>query len=107
MTSPPIKRRRGCFFYGCLTSSILMLVVLAGLMLGYLAIRNGFTDTKPMPLPEVKMSATEMDQVRHRVDTFRDEIRSGHSPTPLSLTGDELNALIATDPNLQPLKGKL
>src|ERR1700704_1168109 len=106
MTSPPIKRRRGCLFYGCLTSSILMLVILAGLMLGYLAIRNGLTDTKPIPLAAGNLHSAEMDQVRHRVDIFRDEIRSGHSPTPLSLTGDELNALIATDPNLQPLKGK-
>src|SRR5882672_8994681 len=103
----PIKRRRGCLFYGCLTSCILVLVVLAGLLLGYLKILNSFTDTKPIALPSVDMSDSDMQQVRHRVDTFRDDIRSARPTQPLSLTGNELNALIATDPNLQPLKGKL
>src|SRR4029077_9461090 len=103
----PVKRRRGCFFYGCLTSSILLLVVLAGLLLGYLKILNSFTDTKPAPLPTVNMSPADMEQVRRRVDTFRDNVRSARSTPPLTLSSDELNALIATDPNLQALKGKI
>jgi hypothetical protein len=104
---PPVKRRRGCLFYGCLTSSILALVVLAGLLLGYLKILNTFTDTKPMALPTVNMTEAEMAQVRQRVDTFSQDIRSGRSPNPLTLSGDELNALILTDPNLGKLKGQL
>ena len=107
MTDQPVKRRRGCLFYGCLTSSILVLVVLAGLLLGYLKILNSFTDTKPMPLPTVNMSDAEMAQVRQRVDAFSQDIRSGRAPSPLELSGDELNALILTDPNLKTLKGQL
>jgi len=107
MTEQPVKRRRGCLFYGCLTSCILVLVVLAGLLLGYLKILNGFTDTKPMPLPTVNMSDAEIAQVRQRVDAFSQDIRSGRSPDPLTLSGDELNALILTDPNLGKLKGQL
>lgn len=104
---PPVKRRRGCFFYGCLTSSILALVVLAGLLLGYLKILNTFTDTKPMALPAVNMSEAEIAQVRQRVDAFSQDIRSGRAPKPLELSGDELDALILTDPNLGKLKGQL
>lgn len=107
MTDQPIKRRRGCFFYGCLTSSILLLVILAGLLLGYLKILNSFTDTKPAPLPTVNMSDSEMAEVRRRVDTFSQDIRSGKSPAPLTLSSDELNALILTDQNLKALKGEL
>jgi hypothetical protein len=107
MTDQPIKRRRGCFFYGCLTSCILVLVVLAGLLLGYLKILNSFTDTKPLPLPTVNMSDAQMAQVRQRVDAFSQDIRSGRTPNPLELSGDELNALILTDPNLGTLKGQL
>jgi hypothetical protein len=107
MTEQPVKRRRGCLFYGCLTSSILVLVVLAGLLLGYLKILNSFTDTKPMPLPTVNMSDAEMAQVRQRVDAFSQDIRSGRNPNPLTLSSDELNALILTDPNLGKLKGQL
>jgi hypothetical protein len=103
----PIKRRRGCLFYGCLTSCILVLVVLAGLILGYLKILNSFTDTKPTALPTVDMSDAEMQQVRQRVDSFRNDVRSAHPTQPLSLSANELNALIATDPNLKALKGKV
>jgi len=102
----PIKRRRGCLFYGCLTSCILVLVVLAGLILGYLKILNSFTDTKPTALPTVDMSDADMQQVRQRVDTFRNDVRSAHATQPLSLSANEINALIATDPNLKALKAK-
>lgn len=107
MTDQPVKRRRGCFFYGCLTSSILLLVVLAGLLLGYLKILNSFTDTKPAPLPSVNLSDSDMAEVRRRVDAFSQDIRSGKSPAPLTLSSDELNALILTDQNLKALKGEL
>jgi hypothetical protein len=103
----PIKRRRGCLFYGCLTSCILVLVVLAGLILGYLKILNSFTDTKPATLPTVDMSDADMQQVRQRVDTFRNDVRTAHPTQPLSLSANEINALIATDPNMKALKGKV
>src|SRR5215468_5409734 len=102
----PIKRRRGCLFYGCLTSCILVLVVLAGLILGYLKILNAF-DTKPAALPTVDMSDADMQQVRQRVDTFRSDVRSAHPTQPLTLSANEINALIATDPNMKALKGKV
>jgi len=106
-TDQPVKRRRGCLFYGCLTSCILVLVVLAGLILGYLKILNSFTDLKPTALPTVDMSDAEKQQVRQRVDAFRNDVRSAHPTQPLSLTANEINALIATDPNLKALNGKL
>jgi hypothetical protein len=102
----PIKRRRGCLFYGCLTSCILALVVLALPVLIYLKILNAF-DTKPIALPTVDLSDSDMQQVRQRVDAFRNDVRSAHPTQPLSLSANEINALIATDPNLKALKGKV
>src|SRR5260370_8823865 len=99
----PINRRRGCLFYGCLTSCILVLVVLAGLILGYLKILNSFTDTKPIALPTVDMSDADMQQVRQRVDAFRNDVRSAHPTHPLYLSPNTTNALIATDPNIKTL----
>src|ERR1051326_5969550 len=107
MNEQPVKRRRGCFFSGCLTCTTLLLVVLAGLVLGYLKILNSFPDTKPAPLPTVNMTDSEMAQVRRRVDTFSQDIRSARTPGPLTLSSDELNALILTDQNLKTLKGEL
>src|SRR5262245_10020696 len=106
-TDQPVKRRRGCLFYGCLTSCILVLVVLTGLILGYLKILNSFTDKNPTTLPTVDMSEADKQQVRQRVDAFRNDVRSAHQTQPLALTGNEINALIETDPNLKALKGKV
>lgn len=100
------KRRRGCLFYGCLISSILALVILTAPVLVYLKILNMF-DTKPAALPTLDMSDADMQQVRQRVDAFRNDVRSAHSTQPLSLSANEINALIATDPNLKALKGKV
>src|SRR5437660_3989762 len=105
-TNQPVKRRRGCFFYGCLTSSILALVILALPVLIYLKILNMF-DTKPAALPTLDMSDADMQQVRQRVDTFRNDVRSAHPTQPLTLSANEINALIATDPSLKALKGKV
>jgi len=85
-------------------------MLLAGALAGFHLFKktlNDFTDTSPVTLPTVKMSPDEMAQVRRRVDEFRTAVRGGLSTPPLTLTADEINALIATDPDLQALKGKL
>jgi hypothetical protein len=48
-----------------------------------------------------------MFQLKDRVDTFRDAVKAGEATEPLELTGDELNALIATDPAFASLKNHL
>jgi hypothetical protein len=85
-------------------------MLLAGALAGFRIFKktlNDFTDTSPVTLPTVKMSPDEMAQVRRRVDEFRTAVRGGLPAPPLTLTSDEINALIATDPDLQALKGKL
>jgi hypothetical protein len=85
-------------------------MLLAGALAGFHLFKktlNDFTDTSPVTLPTVKMSPDEMAQVRRRVDEFRTAVRGGLPAPPLALTADEINALIATDPDLQALKGKL
>src|SRR5207244_677439 len=49
----------------------------------------------------------EVQQRRRQLEACRESVRAGRSTAPLALTSDEINALIATDPDLQPLKGKL
>ena len=110
MTNEPNKARRGCLFYGCLTSGILLLVVVIAVLaaLSYAKkLLNTYTDTQPMPLPTVQMSSAEMDAVRQRIDTFHQNVRQHREAQPLVLTGDDINALIATDPDLKSLKGKV
>ena len=56
---PPIRKGRGCFFYGCLTSLVLLLVVFLLALFTVRWIRNeinAYTDTAPMTLPKVEMA---------------------------------------------------
>src|SRR5262249_9073466 len=106
----PAKRRRGCLFYGCIGGLVLMLMLVVGLLIGLRYARkliNDFTDTQPMPLPTVQMSREQIDQLQQRIETFRTTVKASQPVDPLTLTSDEINALIATDPDLQVLKGKL
>src|SRR6266404_3546892 len=104
------KARRGCFFYGCLTGVTLLLIVLAGFLAGYRYARkmfNDFTDSKPLPLPTVQLSQPQLDELQQRIERFREAVRQRQPAAPLALTANEINALIATDPDLKELKGKL
>jgi hypothetical protein len=88
---------------------MLLLIVIAGLI-GVRSLKKmftEFTDTAPLPTPAVNLSAEEVAQLRKRVDVFRDSVRAKTPTEPLVLTADEINALVANDPDLQPLKGKL
>lgn len=104
------RKRRGCLFYGCLTSLILFLVIC---LMGVLAVRwirnqiSGFTDNAPMTLPKVEMAETEYKALDQRVKTFGDALEQGKSTEPLVLTERELNALLAGKPNMKTLADKV
>ena len=51
VTDPAAKPRRGCFFYGCITGLVLLVLVLGALMVGLHYVKkivNQFTDSQPM-----------------------------------------------------------
>ena len=115
ITPPPqATRRRGCFFYGCIT--VLVVAVLLGIA-GFFAVRYGlskfaafvtqYTETSPGTLPSVQASPAEYAELNKRVTAFNDALATRKAAPPLVLTGDEINALIANDPAWKQLKGKL
>src|SRR5437667_10696923 len=83
-------KRRGCFFYGCIT--VLVLTVLVGIA-GIFVIRYGlnkftafveqYTETTPMTLPTVQMSATSYQQLDKRVTAFADAVNARKATPPL------------------------
>jgi hypothetical protein len=104
------KPRKDIFKYGCLAGLVLLLMIVLGGLFGlYYAKKmfKDFTDSKPAVLPEVRMSRAEIQKIQQRIDNFRQAVRMGKPTEPLKLTSDEINALIATDPDLSALKGKL
>lgn len=93
MDSAP--RKRGCFFYGCLT--LVLLLVLVGAAVGILLyISLQVTSEAPRPLPEFQLRPGQEEEVRRRVAEFE---RAGRAagPVSLELTADDLNALITGD----------
>ena len=81
--------------------------MLAGFLAGYRYARkmfNDFTDSKPLPLPTVQLSQPQLDELQQRIERFREAVRQRQPAAPLALTANEINALIATDPDLKELK---
>ena len=110
MTEHPPKRRRGCFFYGCITSLVLLVLAIAALLLGWHLVKkavNQYTDSKPMELPTVQMSQQEISRLRQRFETFQAAMREQRPVPPLTLNGDDINALIAHGPQQQGLQDKV
>jgi len=107
-------KRRGCFFYGCVT--VLVLTVLVGIA-GFFLVRYGlhkftafveqYTETRPMTLESVEMSKADYQQLDKRVTAFADAVNARKATPPLVLTENEINALIANNPAWRSLKGKV
>jgi hypothetical protein len=110
---PVPAKKRGCFFYGCITCVILLVVGIISLFVGghYLfKFANGmvaeYTDTAPMTLPSAGLPANEMKILNARVTAFDAAMDAHTNVPPLVLTGPEINALIADSPQAKDIKGK-
>ncbi|MDB6124431.1 MAG: hypothetical protein JWQ71_3424 [Pedosphaera sp.] len=109
LDTPPPKKR-GCFFYGCITCVILFVVVgIAAFFIARSVVNWAnttlaeYTDDKPMVLPKVEMSADERHRLQQRLSAFNDAVQAQSNTPPLILTGREVNALIGTAPEMKEL----
>jgi hypothetical protein len=104
----PRSRQRGCFFYGCVIASVLIvLMIIALALVAYLAIRTAnryleeYTATAPRELPKVDLSEEQRKEAVDRLKAFRQAVNEGTATEPLVLTGDDLNALLEEEPQLK------
>lgn len=106
--APP--KKRGCFFYGCLT--LLILVALAALVV-FLSYRyvvgtvDSFTDTKPTPIETTEATPAELDAIRQRAERFGKALERQENAEEFVITAHEINALISNSPEYHEAKGKL
>jgi hypothetical protein len=101
-------RRHGCFFYGCLITGILgLLLLIAAGLITYVLYRSlsQFVDentaTAPRELPKVEVPPEARQAIKEKVDAFDKAADVKDSPQTLVLTADELNALIDESPDLK------
>lgn len=100
------KKGCGCFGIGCL-----VLVVVAGIVLGLLGfagwqIYQGaleFTSTEPRQLPVVEVDPTQFQALQQRIDTFK----QAEGEAELRLTGNDLNQFVHGSPNLKEARDKV
>jgi hypothetical protein len=108
---PPEKKRHGCLFYGCITLIVFVLVVAVAAFFAvrYIAgVANAkiaeYTDTQPMVFPKVDLPAGELEKLKARVDAFNTAVEAHSNAPALVLTGPEINALLANNPDFKKLK---
>ncbi len=111
MTNQQSQKGRGCFFYGCLTLVVLLLVGAVGTFLGVrhdiTRLAENYTDTQPMELPSVTATSKEAEAVQNRMEAFADGMENGTSVEPLLLSERDLNVLIAGSPDFSEFKDKV
>jgi len=100
---PPTER--GCFFYGCVISVVLaVLLLMAIAVVSFLLYRwvgsvvDQYTSIAPHVLPTSDMPAARRAALRKRFDEFRAAVKEGRPARPLILDADEINALIEDNP---------
>ena len=107
--SPPQKR--GCFFYGCIALIIAVLIASVAAVLlvryGFKNAFSGYTDSQPAQLEPVDTSPAKVKAVQDKIAAFRDMIQNQKDAQELTLTADEINTLIAADPNRQDIANRL
>lgn len=94
------KSGRGCLFWGGIIAAVLFLFILFAVYGTYRYLRHlvlTWTDTKPLPAPALTLSHSEVTNLQQRVHAWDDGLKHNQAVGPLTLTADEVNALIAAD----------
>jgi hypothetical protein len=117
LNAPPMpasRKRRGCFFYGCLTLVIVaILIAVAGFFTVRYALNKvaayieQYTDAAPAPLPAVEVTSKDYDELQERLAEFQEAMDGRKEVKALTLTAAELNALIANHASLHEWKDRL
>jgi hypothetical protein len=99
---PARSKRHGCFFYGCITALVLVVLLAVGGYFGGRYFINkmvaDYTQAAPATLPKSEIPADEMSRLKLRIQAFSDAPEKGQ-PGSITLNEKELNALLASGDN--------
>lgn len=105
---PEPRSGHGCFFYGCITLIVVVVLGLVGIgvvfYMGYRYVMNQilpYTSTAPVALPQVNAPPEKAEEIKSRWKTFTEDLKAGKPTEPLVLSAEDINALIQQDPNFQ------
>ena len=109
----PMPPKRGGFPWlmvgcGCLFALALIIVLLG--VAAYVMIVSAvdtYSDKAPVQLPVSSATPEEFTAIDSRITAFREAVKQGTPVEPLVLTGEDINAIIANDPDWVELKGRV
>ncbi len=108
---PPRGRSDSCLVYGCLIVVALFIAGIVAILVGgyffYSNLVNTYTEAEPRSLPPVMMSEEEYQPVAERYDQWREAIRQGGQEVSITLTEEEINALIQYHPDMEAARGNV
>lgn len=107
--APPPPKERGCFFYGCIISLILLVILLIAIgVITWLTIRaisgyvQEYTEPTARALPKFELSDEQRKDLDQRIAVFKDAVQKADQPADtLVLTGDEINAWLSETKELR------
>ena len=109
---PRIREERGnCFLYGCVT--LVVLALLGGLIAFIVGrnfireVREKYTEATPVEIPTIDMPADQIQALIKRVDDYARDLRADKPLPVLTLTEQEVNALLQNHPDLKDIYGGL
>ena len=107
-TPRPASSGMGCFAKGCLALIIAGLVLVAVFVGGSFFVLNramqAFTSTQPVQIQLRQATPAERQVAKAKLDTLRSAARN-HQETTIEFNADELNALIANEPEFRGARG--
>jgi hypothetical protein len=100
------KSRVGLYIgIGCLS---LLLISCLLLIVGYFVAKSAisgildeYTESQPRSLPQVQLSQEQIAAVQDRVNSFRDNLNQGSPADQLTLSAEDINALLQNDPEFK------
>ena len=107
--TPPRRSGGGCFLKGCL--ALVVLVMLLGVFFGGSAwylwhATEPFRTSARVPIPTFQADAAAEAATGQKLAAFNQTLAAGQRAT-LSLTGDDLNVLLAHDPTLSKFRDRV
>lgn len=103
-TSPryePTRKKRGCFFYGCIGAIVVAVIglILLGVLIFFIyrginEFVKQYGEDAPRMIPVAELPPEELKALKDRVATFQGALEAAKPTEPLVLTSPEINALI-------------
>lgn len=101
-------KKRGCLFYGCLSVVLIALLIVVVGIAGYFFVKRtteglvrDYTEASPARLERVEYAREQTDVLQRKAAEFQRALEFGTNVIELTLTADDLNALISTQRELR------